>query len=321
MKNIKVLIKDEILITNRHVDKCYKNIEKLVIGREDIDEIRSYITTDFEEGLINNNIVKIELSLYLEDIDLKSSSDCFMLNIGTIFNGLAKDNISWNNPPKFYQESLLYKINENNKKKYIRLDVTTIYKKYIRKGKIPKGFMLLCFNANAIVSFASTKTSKGGFITIYYNEQQNIEDQNKKELLEDINEVKEERGYGQFYSKSGNLRKEKDKWVIKLEQSINTKGIKLDKESGHILLNKLGKYKVEYSLNCRCNDISIMGLELDNIILEQSMIQVGNNEGVTTGSCIINIKNRGSLLKFIIFGNDIVALDIGIAANVTIVQI
>lgn len=297
-------------IYNLDKEKNFSSSENLMIGKNGVEEYRAIFNIELkklEEIQRSSKDIKLELCVFLDNVDIDSDIDEYMLDIGV--NKDIKDvrDINYINYPKFNQEYTLYKIVKDYKRKYINFDITHIVEKKSYEKNL--SITILGVNDGGKLTFSSEKSIKKPFLKVSYENDIEIEKELKKE------------GYGYFISKNQKAIRCDNHEIITWDEDILSKKIYIQKDKKDITILEEGVYQVDYSLNVRSERKGYIFLKLNNKPLEYSFVQTSCDEHMYNGHFLIEVTKKDSNLNMCIVGKGVIINDLGFTGNLRVIKI
>ena len=277
---------NEALVNMDKSDVNYRNPKCIVISRERFNEVRALITilTDtINKKYYNKEIGKIELCLFLQNLNLNSESECFMLNIG--INKFPYDNfkVTYKNAPNFIQQTFVYKFNNKFVNKYINFDITEIFNKINNCG-----ITLLSLNSNSTAIFSSSMGDYKPYIKITLKEHVNNNN---------CNIVGNKNTYGIVVNNTGMMIKNNGCSIVLWDELNNTQNIIL-RDRG-LIIKGAGTYRIDYYFNIKMNSSISMHVYINNVINKQSTRRLIPTDSLSTGVIIINTECDENRIDFV----------------------
>lgn len=325
MKSIKeYCICDAVISSKERSKNLYQNIYN-VCGKNNKEEyitiIKFNIDTIMEISKIKDNLKKIEICFYLYDLKLDECSEAYMLNLGINLDQVTINTVAYNTAPKFYQECHMYRIKKDFVGQYINFDITHIVDKWVRNKYKNNGLTMLGLNTNGLACFGSSKDKNKAFLKIYY--EKDYDNCNIKKIEEkcECKKIINKNVSGMFYNKSGAMFKDYGSYIVIWEKKVGVVGLETDGACNGIIINDIGIYEVDYGVNLRSNTMTIMQLEGNGKVIEQTKIQVGGIEGMNYGHTLVEINENRTLIELKVLGEDIMIVSEGIAASIRIKKV
>ncbi len=241
------------------------------------------------------------------------------------------------NPSKKYCENILQEINENNeqdnkiqykinKKDEFNNVREKVYKKqYKENSRLDyKNEYMDNFNKDEVERIIEEKVQKEmeKEIANKYNVEEDSKTYNwNTEIIDKDKVLEDNKGYGYFYNDDGNIFKCNVGTAIIFNGYSNTKNMGLCDCNTGIMIKKSGVYKIDYGVNCRCDSIDTMQIEVKGELIPHTNIQVGLCESIIWGHTILNIKEDNTIIKLRLLSVKTLLMIIGVAAAVNIVRI
>ena len=170
MKVCSIPICQDTFISKKNEHKNYSNNEKLYIGKCNEEEYRTIIKFNIPKNKIDGKIKKVELSLYLMDLNMTENTKCFMLNISRNIEPVDYKEVSYSDAPKFCQQCENYKIKKCFKRNYLKLDITKIARSWIKDGCDNFGITLIGLYEDSFITLFSSRGRKKSHVNIYIEE-------------------------------------------------------------------------------------------------------------------------------------------------------
>lgn len=356
MKICTIPICEDTFISKKNEDKNYSCSESLFIGKCEKDECRTILKFPISKKKIEGKIKKVELMIYLVEIDMAENIECFMLNIGRNIEFVDIREVSFSDAPEFCQQCQIYRLEKCFEKNYLKLDITKIAKSWIKGREKNFGITMLGLCDDSFMNLASSRSKKKSFIKVYIEDEKNnckspaidelidnnsetnynsnliernifgrddIEKVINESRREDIciSENEKKLAYGYFFNEKGNLLRAAEGTEVIFDGLKNVKGLELNENKTAVIINKTGIYRIDYGVNCRCDNVDIMQLELNGELICNTNFQVGLCEGMIWGHTIIKVDKEKSMLKLKLLSGNSLLMMIGIAASMTIFKI
>ena len=163
MRKFKEEIMQGTFVSSINSESKYNYHKYIAIGKNRNEEYRGIINIKLNQikffFIDEDNVLKVELCLYLVDLKIEKHIENFMLSIGINIEDIPFDQITYSNAPKFYQKCGLYVIKNEYKNQYINLDITHIIKELIKGEKNDYGITLIGINEGAFAIVNSLKSS------------------------------------------------------------------------------------------------------------------------------------------------------------------
>ena len=133
--------------------------------------------------------------------------------------------------------------------------------------------------------------------------------------------IVEDKAYGYFYNDNGNIFKCNVGTAVIFNGYCNTKNIELCDYDTGIMIKKAGIYNIDFGVNCRCDSIDTMQIEVNGELAPHTNIQVGLCESMIWGHVILDIDENDTVIKLRLLSTKTLLMIIGIAAAINIVKI
>lgn len=324
MKCIKEYGVCDTVTSTKEPDKNFSKSTYSICGKNNCDEYKILVKLDIrkirELSAIKDNVKKVELCYSLYELSIDKCSEAYMINMGINLEDFSIEEANANNAPKFYQECCIYKLKKAFVGEYINFDITHIVKGWIDKKNNNYGITIIGLNAIGIACFNSPISKEKPYIKIHYNKEytncNNVIHKNEVD-----NRVIDEKAYGYFINKSGDLKKNSKCTFICWDRGGVSNNINIGCDTSTICIKEKGIYQIDYGVNLRSHDICIMQIEVNKSSLLDTRIQVGSTEGMSYGNTILDIKCEESLIELKIIGEEFVLANIGVKAYIRIIKI
>ena len=312
MRKFKEEIMQGTFVSSINSESKYNYHKYIAIGKNRNEEYRGIINIKLNQikffFIDEDNVLKVELCLYLVDLKIEKHIENFMLSIGINIEDIPFDQITYSNAPKFYQKCGLYVIKNEYKNQYINLDITHIIKELIKGEKNDYGITLIGINEGAFAIVNSLKSSDKPYLKLLY----------KREVAKK-NEFKEINSYGLFINENGQFLESTDMNLIIWNNKFGN-GLKIINKV-EILVKYTGMYQVDYEANIISDFDSYMVLIRNGEELVYSKIKVGNKDFINHGSTIVEIKDENSIIMVGIKSEKMCFETKDISANLRIIKI
>lgn len=326
MKNKKFTNIDCTFVVTQNPDKSYYRERYLVCGKKDMEQFKVLVKFNINHFKdlysIKDNVKKVELCLYLSEINIEDYTDNYMINIGINIEDFDISNITYNNSPRCSQKSCMYIMNRKYNGNYVNMDITNIVKEQINKGISNIGMTLIGINEKGYVIFNSSDNDNCPYIRISYERDPEIVcKNNESDIKLKENNINDQRYYGYFINVSGNLLKLRKYNLISWDNKIIDVGMSLDKNKTSIIVEHKGIYQVDFGINMRSNTFTYMMISLNGNPVQCSMVQIGRQEHMVSGNIIIDIPRDNTQVSLMTKKTEMILSNIGISSYLRIIKI
>lgn len=174
------------------------------------------------------------------------------------------------------------------------------------------------FSSNLYNQFNSTENLNQ---TLEFKKE-NSSIENKKKQTAHANNINEQiNSFGNFISATGTIIGINSNKYVKFDSSNNNINCNLTAYNDGISILYKGYYNIEYRINCICETVSLVELELNGKVIPDTKAQIGFSNIPYSSNTIINVTEDNMSLRFKINSNSFLLFTDDVAVHVTIIKI
>lgn len=330
MSNLKFRANISTFVSRQKCSSIFNNCDNLLCGIYNCDEFRTILEFNLSPKLLNSHISRAEVVIFISCLKIDDNIESFMLNFAKNTMLCSNNHLTYNEAPLFFQDSSFSKITTQVSNNYIRIDISKIVKYWLKRKCTKFGITLLGLAQNSII-YIDNKNKKPfldinidecanpcNYESIYFNQQYAPQ---KNTYNSNNTCTNQEKAFGIFTSTSGELNRLDGFSYTKFNFENCLLNSNLNQTKDGIIILKKGIYKVDYMVNCICEDFTTMCLELNVLELKYTKVQISINQSITSTSTLIETCEDNSILKLKISTSNALLLCTGNCASITIDKI